>query len=97
MDFTARFPQLGEAHERAGKAAEGAGPMDRRMCQLVKIGICVGAGLESALRSHVRRALEAGVTGPEIEQAIVLAMTTCGFPRTVAAWKWARDVIAERG
>jgi alkylhydroperoxidase/carboxymuconolactone decarboxylase family protein YurZ len=39
----------------------------------------------------VRRATEAGASEAEIEQAIVLAMNTVGFPRTVAAWSWAHE------
>ena len=62
----------------------------------ISIGICVGAGLESALRSHVRRAIQHGATVEEIEQAILLAMNTVGFPKTVAAWSWAHIQI-ERG
>jgi len=92
-NFVAKYPKLGEAHEMAAKTVDAAGPLDRKTCALVKIGICVGAGLESALRSHVRRALELGVTRKSIEQAILLAMNTCGFPRTVAAWQWAREQV----
>jgi len=44
----------------------------------------------------VRKALAAGATVAEIEQAVLLTMNTCGFPRTVAAWQWARMQI-ERG
>ena len=93
--FVQRFPELAEAHEKAGAAAKNLGPLDARTCELVKVGICVGAGLESALRSHVRRAMQHGATQTEIEQAIMQAMTTCGFPRTVAAWNWA-EVQFER-
>ncbi len=88
--FAQRFPAMVEAHQRAGQAAAQAGPLDEKTCELIKIGICLGAGLESALRSHVRRAAQQGATEAEIEQAIVLGMTTCGFPRTVAAWSWAQ-------
>lgn len=87
--FVARFPELGGAHEAIARAAEAAGPLDARTLALIKIGICVGAGLESALRSHVRRAMEHGATRQDIEQAILQAMNTVGFPRTVAAWSWA--------
>lgn len=87
--FAARFPQLVAAHEQTGAAAKRLGPLDEKTCELIKIGICVGGGLESALRSHVRRATQHGATRQEIEQAIMQAMTTCGFPRTVAAWRWA--------
>lgn len=88
--FVEKFPALAEAHERVAQAVDDAGPLDRRACQLIKIGIAMGAGLESATRSHVRRACEAGATQAEIEQAILLGMNTVGFPRTVAAWSWAQ-------
>lgn len=49
--FVKKCPALGRAHEDIAKAAEEAGPLDARMLALIKIGVCVGAGLESALRS----------------------------------------------
>lgn len=94
--FIKKFPQLGEAHDLVDKAVKEAGPLDDKMCSLIKIGICVGAGLESALRSHVRRAMLNGASEAEIEQAILQAMNTCGLPRTVAAWTWAHQQF-ERG
>lgn len=87
-EFVGRFPELGEAHEQIAQAVENAGPLDAKTRALIKIGICLGAGLESATRSHVRRATQAGATVEEMEQAILLGMNTCGFPKTVAAWRW---------
>ena len=49
-EFVARFPDLGRAHESVARAVDGAGPLDARTLALIKIGICIGAGLESALR-----------------------------------------------
>src|ERR1035438_3870705 len=72
--FITKFPTIGAAHEQVAKAAEQAGPLDRKMCELIKIGISLGAGLESATKSHVRRALEQGATTAEIEQAILLGI-----------------------
>lgn len=89
--FIAKYPALGDAHERVARAVEAAGPLDAKTLALIKIGICIGAGLESALRSHVRRAMQHGATPAEIEQAILLGMNTVGFPRTVAAWSWAQE------
>jgi len=91
--FIARFPALGEAHERIGREVESLGPLDAKQCALIKIGISLGAGLESAVRSHVRRARSAGASENEIEQAILLGMNTVGFPRTVAAWSWAQQQL----
>ncbi len=93
-EFVTRFPELGEAHERVARAADAAGPLDGKTLALIKIGISLGAGLESAVKSHVRRALEHGASQVEIEQAILLGMNTCGLPRTVAAWSWARQQFA---
>lgn len=91
--FIGKFPAIGAAHESIARAADAAGPLDRKTCELIKIGLSIGGNLESAMRSHVRRAMEHGATEAEIEQAILLAYNTCGFPRTVAAWQWARQQI----
>ncbi len=90
-DFVGKFPELGRAHELVARAADKAGPLDAKTLALIKIGVCLGAGLESALRSHVRRAMQHGATTAEVEQAILLGMNTVGFPRTVAAWSWAQE------
>jgi 4-carboxymuconolactone decarboxylase len=91
--FVSKFPEIGNAHEKVARAAEQAGPLDRKTCELIKIGISLGAGLESAIKSHVRKALEHGATPAEIEQAILLGVNTRGFPTAVAAWQWAWDQI----
>ncbi len=93
LAFTSKFPALAEAHASIARAVDAAGPLDRKTCELIKVGISLGAGLESALRSHVRRAVEAGASEQEIEQAILLGMNTCGFPRTTAAWQWAQKQL----
>lgn len=94
--FVTKFPELGEAHEKIAQAVEAAGPLDAKTLELIKIGISVGAGLESATRAHVRKAMQHGANEAEIEQAVLLAYNTCGWPRMVAAWQWARQQI-ERG
>ena len=55
----------------------------------------VGAGLESAVKSHVRRALQAGVSADEIEHVLILGINSIGFPSSVAAWQWGRQAIDE--
>jgi alkylhydroperoxidase/carboxymuconolactone decarboxylase family protein YurZ len=92
--FIRKYPALGRAHENIGHAIDEAGPLDAKTLALIKVGVCLGAGLESALRSHVRRAMQHGATTAEIEQALLLGMNTVGFPRTVAAWSWAQEQFA---
>jgi 4-carboxymuconolactone decarboxylase len=91
--FTTKFPGIAQAHEQVARVADEAGPLDRKTCELIKIGISLGAGLESAVKSHTRRALEHGASDAEIEQAILQGINTRGFPATVAAWQWAWEQI----
>ncbi|MFN7019775.1 MAG: carboxymuconolactone decarboxylase family protein [Phycisphaerales bacterium] len=88
--FITKRPALGKAHEQVAKAVDGAGLLDAETLTLIKIGICIDSGLESALRSHLRRAMQHGAMDKEVEQAILLGMNTVGFPRTVASWSWAQ-------
>ncbi len=94
--FVTKFPKLGEAHEQIAQAVESYGPLNRKTIDLVKIGLSIGAGLETATRSHVRRAIQHGATEQEIEQAVLLSYNTVGWPRMVAAWTWVRQQI-DRG
>ena len=81
-----RFKQLGEECHRAG-------PLDGRTRRLVKIGIAAAAQSEGAVHSAVRNARGEGVSADEIRHAILLAITTIGFPRAMAALSWAEDVL----
>ena len=94
--FVRKFPAIGEAHEAVARAVDELGPLDRKTCELVKIGIAAAAGQETATRSHVRRAVEQGASTAEIEQTILLLVNTCGFPRAVAAWQWASQARARK-
>jgi AhpD family alkylhydroperoxidase len=94
--FIEKFPTIAEAHEAVARAVDELGPLDRKTCELIKIGIAAAAGLETATRSHVRRAVEQGATTAEIEQTILLLVNTCGFPRAVAAWQWASQSNARK-
>ena len=87
-----RYPEVFVAYERLGAACRGAGPLDRKTTALVKLGIAVGARLEGAVHSHVRRSLEAGATADDCRHVVLLATTTLGFPAMMAALSWVEDV-----
>lgn len=91
--FTDRFAGIAEAHESIARLVDSEGPLDRKTCELIKLGISIGAGLTTATQSHAKRARKEGASLEEIEQAILLTLNTCGFPRTVAAWKWTNDAL----
>lgn len=94
--FLARFPEVAEAHQNTARALADAGPLDDRSIGLVKLAICVGAGLESAVKSHVRRALDAGANAEEIEHVLISGISSIGFPSSVAAWQWGSQALRER-
>jgi len=92
-EFERHHPELAEAYgELAGKSYK-SGPLDQKTCELVKLGIAVGLGSEGAVRSHTRRALADGVSTAEVRHAVLLAVTTAGFPAMIAAMKWVNEVI----
>ena len=91
--FRADFPDIARAYDALSDATHRSGPLDDRARRLVKLGIAVGAEAEGAVRSQVRKARGEGITREEIEQAVMLGITTVGFPVTIAALKWAREVF----
>jgi 4-carboxymuconolactone decarboxylase len=95
--FERRYPAVKEAFDALGAAEHDAGPLGERERRLIKLGIAVGAESEGGVRSHVRKLLGVGVSEAEILHAIVLALTTIGFPATNAALSWAEEVLSEEG
>ena len=92
--FATEQPKLIGAYEAVSEACLTEGPLSRKAAELVKIGIAVGARLEGAVHSHVKRALDAGATPEEIRHAVRLALTTVGFPTMMAALSWTNDVLS---
>lgn len=90
--FRDRFADVVERNDAVAEAVDAAGPLDEQTIRLVKLGIAVGAQSEGAVRSNVRKSLDAGSSQEAIEQVILLGLTTRGFPATVAAWQWASEV-----
>lgn len=91
--FSRRFPEIAESHEAVARCIDKLGPLDRKTTELIKLGISIGAGLVTATQSHAKRAKQEGASLEEIEHAILLTLNTCGFPRTVAAWKWMKEAL----
>ena len=93
LRFKGDYPDVFSAYDRLGGAAGEAGPLDQRTVELVRLAIVVGAQLQGAVHSHTRRALEAGVNPEEIRHAVLLAVTSLGFPSMMSALSWVNDVL----
>ena len=69
--------------------------MDERTRELILLGAFTVARQEGGFKSHCRRALAAGATGPEVLQAVALTMSNAASVEIVAdALLWAEEVIA---
>lgn len=96
LDFRSQFPRVSTALDGLAQEVDDAGPLDARTARLIKLGMAVATQSPGAVRSNVRKALDAGATAEEIQHTIVLALTTAGFPTVIAAWKWTQDVLEGR-
>ncbi len=90
------YPDVVEAYERFGRACSGAGPLDGKTSELVKVALALGAGLEGGVHSHVRRALQAGAKPEELRHIAVLGFTTIGFPASMSGMTWIDDIVTKR-
>lgn len=93
-DFIKRFPKLGQAWDFMRQAGQDAGSLTEREILLVKLGVALGANRSGAVTSATRKALKAGVSAEDVEQAIALSASTVGMPATVAAFGWTRKYCA---
>ena len=92
-DFRRDYPDVAAAYDALSEKVHEVGSLDQRTRRLVKLSVAVGAEAEGAVRSHTRKALSEGISRQDIEHAILLSLTTAGFPTMVAALKWAREVF----
>lgn len=91
--FRESYPEVWRTFRQLGEECHNAGPLEERVRRLVKIGIAAAAQSEGAVHSAVRNALDAGVSPAEVRHVLLLAITTIGFPRAMAALSWAEDIL----
>ena len=93
--FSNSFPEVLKDYQTLGKTCHSAGPLEKKIQELVKLGIAIGSNSKGAVMSHTRKALASGVTPEEIIHAVLLSLTTTGFPNMMAAMGWVNDVLKE--
>lgn len=97
QEFRVEHASVYSAYEHLGEAAANAGPLEPKMRELIKLGMSAANQSESAVQSHVYRALDNGATEQEIEHALLLGVNTLGFSKMMAALTWAKQAISARG
>lgn len=91
-----RFGKAMKAHQKLGEELLAAGPLKRKQAHLVQLAAAAASRSEGAVHSHVRRALQAGAKPDEVYHALVLLVSTIGFPAVSAALSWAREIIEKK-
>ncbi len=94
--FVERNRDISEALLRVGELCSQAGPIDKVTQHLIRMGIAVGANSQGGVRSHARRALDAGATKEQLLQTVLLSATIVGFPAMIAAYGWLEELISAR-
>ena len=95
--FARRHPEVWAAFERLADQCHKGGPLDARTRRLVKLGIALGTGTEGGVHAQVRNAVAEGIKPAELRHVVLLALTTIGFPGTMAALAWVEDVLHRKG
>lgn len=96
-NFSSEFPEIFELYKELGTKVRESGPLGENTQNMIKLGIAVGSNSRGAVMSHTRKALDTGSTKEEIRHAILLALSTTGFPNMIAALNWANEVLEKDG
>jgi alkylhydroperoxidase/carboxymuconolactone decarboxylase family protein YurZ len=94
--FVEKHPELAEALGQLGEACHKAGPLEPKTRHLIKLGIATAQRSEGGVKTHTRRCLDAGATEAEVRHAVLLSLTTAGFPGMIAAMGWLNEVVDAR-
>ena len=94
-NFSKRYPEVFSSYKQLGIVCRDAGPLDEKSQDLIKLGIAIGANSRGAVMSHTRKALASGASSEEIVHAVLLGLTTTGFPNMMAALNWVDEVLQE--
>ena len=93
--FSGKFPKVLKDYKQLGQTCREAGPLDPKCQDLIKLGIAIGANSRGAVMSSTRKSLESGASKEEIAHAVLLSLTTTGFPNMIAALQWVDSVLEE--
>lgn len=92
--FVENYPEVWQGHQSLTEACAKAGPLDRKTRELIKVAIAATANQETAVERHAVMAVQHGAEQQEVYHAVLMLITTVGFPRAAAALKWAQRALA---
>ncbi|MEJ2661504.1 MAG: carboxymuconolactone decarboxylase family protein [Desulfobacteraceae bacterium] len=96
-NFSKEYPDVFKDFKKLGVSCRAAGPLDKKIQNLTKLGIALGVNSRGGVMSATRKALDSGATREEILHVVMLGLTTTGFPNMIAAFGWVEEVISKTG
>ena len=82
--FLNKYPDIGKKYEAMGEAIHENGPLSDRERALIKMAVSGSHLFHSAFKSHIRKAIQAGINRDEMEHLALLMIPTVGFPTAMA-------------
>ena len=95
LDLTASFPEVLAAVENLGETVRSAGPLDQKTGELIQLAAAAATRSTGSVRSHARKAIQAGAKREEVEHSLLLLVSTIGFPQVAAALSWVKDILED--
>jgi 4-carboxymuconolactone decarboxylase len=92
-DLESKYPVVANAFDRLAESSAVAGPLDAKNQKFLKLGVAIGLGSEGDVQNLTIQALQEGITPDEIRHAVLLSVTTAGFPAMIAAMRWVEDIF----
>ena len=93
--FIQRNPKIWESHEALGLACKEAGPLPEKQIEFIKMAIAATQTLETAFKTHARKAAQAGASSDEMEHVVIQLLPIVGLGRTMMAAKWLEEASEE--
>jgi alkylhydroperoxidase/carboxymuconolactone decarboxylase family protein YurZ len=94
--FIKKYSEIWSAHEKLGVECTKAGPLSDKEIQLIKLAITGSQMLETAFKTHVNKAIEAGAKPAEIEHAVIQFLPILGMGRTMMTMKWFQEATGSK-
>ena len=92
-ELKSKYPVVADAFDRLAESCAVAGPLDARSQRFVKLGAAIALGSEGDVQNLTIQALQEGITSDEIRHAVLLTVSTAGFPAMIVAMQWVEVVL----
>ncbi len=93
--FSVQYPEINEALNNLKRVCEQGKHFDAKISMLIKLAVAVGAGLENTVKAHTAKALGLGITADQIEEIILINLSSIGYAKSVVALNWVHEVTGK--